>query len=201
MKSWEKCALLVVGATCAGPLVLQLFPAAFDYVLMLGFVAACLLLPVGGIVLFLWMLVSAMRGRPDRWPKRPVAAGWACGMLACTALLLVLQVPVRVAFLGMRGGFEALRAEVELAAAATQDSAGGSSLSRRVGIYEIDQCAADARGGLYFRVATSPDMVDTISYGVAHRPNRDGSPFGGAEYHLRWLGGEWYWFEASNDWR
>jgi len=71
-----------------------------------------------------------------------------------------------------------------------------------LGIYHVDEWASDQRGGVYFRTGTGPDGIgpDTMSYGFVYRPNREGSPFGASHYMVRRLGGDWYWFRASNDW-
>jgi len=75
-------------------------------------------------------------------------------------------------------------------------------LDRWLGIYHVDEWASDQRGGVYFRTGTGPDGIgpDTMSYGFVYRPNREGSPFGASHYMVRRLGGDWYWFRASNDW-
>jgi hypothetical protein len=74
-------------------------------------------------------------------------------------------------------------------------------LRRRLGAYYVDISATDPRGGVYFRTHAGPDGIgpDTMSYGFAYRPNREGSPFGRAGYHLSHMVGDWYLFWASND--
>lgn len=69
-----------------------------------------------------------------------------------------------------------------------------------IGIYRIDAIATDRRGGTYFRTLSFPDMIDTVSWGFALRPNTDGSPFGAAGYRTTRLAGDWHVFTASNDW-
>ena len=75
-------------------------------------------------------------------------------------------------------------------------------LDRRLGVYRVDQYAADPRGGVYFRTHAGADGLgpDAMSYGFAFRPNREGSPFGNAGYRLFRMTGDWYGFSASNDW-
>jgi hypothetical protein len=63
----------------------------------------------------------------------------------------------------------------------------------------VDEYAADPRGGVYFRVETAPDGPDTISYGFAFKPNPEGSPFGNAHYSRTRLTGEWFSYQASDD--
>ena len=78
---------------------------------------------------------------------------------------------------------------------------GGEALGRFMGVYSVDRSAADPRGGVYFRTHAGPDGIgpDTMSYGFAFRPNREGTPFGKARYHLSHVVGDWYLFWASND--
>ena len=75
----------------------------------------------------------------------------------------------------------------------------GDRLGRFFGPYFVDRYGADPRGGVYFRVMTFSDLFDTMSGGFAFRPNRDGTPFGAAKYEVFPLGGDWYWFWASDD--
>ncbi len=51
------------------------------------------------------------------------------------------------------------------------------------------------------RTYAGPDGIgpDTMSYGFAFRPNREGTPFGKAGYHLSPMIGDWYCFSASNN--
>jgi hypothetical protein len=74
-------------------------------------------------------------------------------------------------------------------------------LGQRLGVYSVDRYAADPRGGIYFRTHAGPDGIgpDTMSYGFAFWPNREGTPFGKAGYGLSHMVGDWYCFSASND--
>jgi hypothetical protein len=119
-------------------------------------------------------------------------------VLVCTTFaMLRYYVPRRVGFLAHERAFERLLPSAPSAGASTP-----TPLGRRVGIYSVDEWATDLRGGVYFRTGTGPDGLgpDTMSYGFAHQPNRQGSPFGAAHYAVRRLFGDWYWFRASNDW-
>jgi hypothetical protein len=109
--------------------------------------------------------------------------------------LLKFYVPRRIAFRAVRGGFE------QYVPSAVVSGRRGAPLDRRIGIYHVDQYAADPRGGVYFRTGSAADGLgpDTMSYGFAYRPNGEGTPFGRAAYLVRPLGGEWYWFQASDD--
>ena len=75
------------------------------------------------------------------------------------------------------------------------------------------QTGSDFKAGYYIQVVwerareadknghSGPDGIgpDTMSYGFASRPNREGTPFGRAGYHLSHVLGDWYVFSASND--
>ena len=74
-------------------------------------------------------------------------------------------------------------------------------LNRRLGIFQVDEYAADPRGGVYVRVHSGGDGLgpDIMSYGFAYQPNSKGTPFGAAEYQTFAIGRGWYWFRASDD--
>jgi len=115
-------------------------------------------------------------------------------ILVTTLTLLVFSVPYRTAFLISRSAFEAALSRVP-------ESSRGVPISTRLGVYRIDQYAADPRGGIFFRVHSGRDGIgpDTMSYGFAKRPNPTGPPFGNAHYTFGPMVGDWYWFKASND--
>lgn len=116
-------------------------------------------------------------------------------VIAATLGMLVFYVPRRIAFATCRGSFEQ---RLRLAPSNTNPVAQGQT----IGIYSVDECAADARGGVYFRTGTAPDGffgLDMVSSGFVYRPNTEGTPFGTAHYRLGRLGGGWYWFCASDD--
>jgi len=114
--------------------------------------------------------------------------------LVVTALLLWFSLPQAAGFSLSRSSFQRF-----LSAQPIESSAGHVTLNRRFGIYRVAQVASDSRGGTYFQVRTVPDFVDTLSYGFALQPNRDGTPFGAARYTLAPLGLGWYAFRASDD--
>ena len=115
--------------------------------------------------------------------------------VAATIGMLAYDVPLRIAFAGSRGGFEQ---RLRLAPSTTNPVAQGQT----IGIYNVDKCAADARGGVYFRTGTTKVGFldyDTVSSGFVYRPNTEGTPFGADSYRLGRLSGDWYWFRASAD--
>jgi hypothetical protein len=116
-------------------------------------------------------------------------------VVALSLILIRYGIPRRVAFVLSRPAFER---HIAMAPANRHE---GKPLERWLGVYYVDRYAADPRGGVYFRTHAGPDGIglDTVSYGFAFRPNRDGSPYGRAGYHLSHMVGDWYCFSASND--
>ncbi len=187
---WAVNAVTVVGAVVL--LVMSLWP---------GYAGGCfyvLALPLVGALALAWLVVAGRmvgsRGRAERLPVRQV--GFAPVVVCLTLALLVFYVPRRVAFAAVRGEFEGCLAS------AAPSTYGGARLDRRLGIYRVDEYAADPRGGVYFRTGSGGYGLgpDTMSYGFVYRPNPRGTPFGAAHYVVRPVGGGWYWFRVSNDW-
>jgi len=115
--------------------------------------------------------------------------------VAATLGMLAYDVPMRIAFAGCRGGFEQ---RLRLASSTTNPVAQGQA----IGIYNVDKCAADARGGVYFRTGTTKvGFLDSsmVSMGFVYRPNTEGTPFGTANYRLGRLSGDWFWFSVYDD--
>jgi len=119
----------------------------------------------------------------------------ATWVLFGTCILLQFYVPRRMAFAVSRASFESI------VPSARPSEYQGTLLNRRLGIYLVDEYAADSRGGVYFRVYRGSDGLgpDRISYGFAYKPNASGTPFGAAGCQLFRLGNDWYWFRASDD--
>jgi hypothetical protein len=69
--------------------------------------------------------------------------------------------------------------------------------NERIGIYYLDEIAADERGGVYFRVSKGGFMLSIDSRGFAWRPNSDGSPFGDTRYGLNYIDYDWAIFFAE----
>ena len=109
--------------------------------------------------------------------------------------LILNGIPRRVAFVLSRPAFQ------RYAATAPLSEYNGEALGRWLGVYYVDRYAADPRGGVYFRTHAGPDGIspDTMSYGIAYRPNPEGTPFGRAAYRYSHVVGDWYAFSASND--
>ena len=111
-------------------------------------------------------------------------------ILLITLVLLGLDVPRRVAFFASRGAFEAYAAQSPV------QEYGAAELNQWLGVFWVDEYAADPRGGVYFRVFRTAVGIgpDTMSYGFVRQPNPHGSPFGAAHYRYFPIGGGWYWF-------
>jgi hypothetical protein len=124
-----------------------------------------------------------------RWFKVAIAT------LILSVVLMMNGIPRRVAFALSRPAFQ------QHAAKAPVSEYNGEGLGRRLGVYYVDRYAADPRGGVYFRTHSGADGIgpDTMSYGFACRPNREGTPFGNAAYRYAHVVGDWYEFSASND--
>ena len=126
-----------------------------------------------------------MGGRPTTAPA----------IIAVSLILIWFGIPRPVAFLLSRPAFE------RLVVTAPVSRYEGEPLGQRLGVFHVDRYAADPRGGVYFRTHAGRDGIgpDTMSYGFAYRPNREGTPFGKAGYGLSRMAGDWYCFSASND--
>jgi len=109
-----------------------------------------------------------------------------------TPLLLATHSPRRVVFANYRPQFEALLADAPPASGQAV-----ANLNADMSLFWVDQWGTDARGGTYFRTLTGA-APDRRSFGFAHRPNAEGSPFGDAGYELQHLTGDWYSFAASD---
>lgn len=110
--------------------------------------------------------------------------------------LLTFYVPRRIAFQLSRPAFERWLVEHP------NEPPGIRAIQTQLGLYRVDELAADDSGGRYFRVYSHGDGLapDTVSYGFAYQPHPERTPFGAARYGIRPLGGKWYWFRVSNDW-
>jgi hypothetical protein len=188
--------VLLTALGCLAALTISVFPGVLDDLLFLAIFVAVLAIPIiliGGV---LTLIVLARRGKLKGvtvlWRHFLVAALIVAGSL----VLLTFYVPRRIAFAASRSAFE------ELVSQAHKFDHQGTPLNKRLGVYYVDEYAADPRGGVYFRVHTGPDGIgpDQMSYGFAYMPNSSGTPFGAARYEQFRLSDGWYWFCASNDW-
>jgi hypothetical protein len=196
MKITFNVVIALTALACLVALAISIYPGILNDLLFIGILLSFLVVPVVGIVGVIVFLVLAHKGklRGLRIPWKHVAVVFA--LLFGTYVLLKFYVPRRIAFAASRAAFE------QMVPQATPSEYQGTPLNRRLGVYKVDEYAADARGGVYFRVYSGSDGIgpDRMSYGFAYKPNQEGTPFGAARYRLFWLGNDWYWFCASDDW-
>jgi hypothetical protein len=116
--------------------------------------------------------------------------------LAATPALLLTSTPRWLAFRQHQQQFEAL-----LPQAPPAGNRAVAPLNADLNVYWIDHWGTDARGGTYFRTLSGrvDGKADRRSFGFAHRPNPDGSPFGNERYELHHLTGDWYSFSAVDE--
>jgi hypothetical protein len=188
--------IALTALACLVALAISVYPGVLNDLLFIGILLSFLIVPVVGLVglVSLIVLVRKRKLRGVRIPWMRMAVAFA--LLFGTYVLLKFYVPRRIAFAASRSAFE------QMVPQAAPSDYQGAPLNRRLGIYEVDEYAADPRGGVYFRVYKGRDGIgpDVMSYGFAHKPNRQGTPFGAAHYRVFRLGNDWYWFRASDDW-
>ena len=186
--------LIIIALGLVVALYLSLVPGSWNYFLLLMAVAvlALVLAPIALLTLILIAVKLVRRqGRLSDLPLREAAA--VALFAVATAGLVVFAVPRRVAFALSRSAFDE---------ACKSAPSSKQELNSRLGLYHVDEYAKDSRGGVFFRVGTGPDGLgpDLMSYGFVYQPNREGTPFGAAHYELSHLTGDWYLFQASDDW-
>lgn len=132
-------------------------------------------------------------GKETVLPQRRITT--APAIIADSLILIWFGIPKRVALILSRQAFR--RHVARTPVSEDEDEPLGCTL----GVYHVDRYAADPRGGVYFHTHAGPDGIGpaTMSYRFAFRPNREGSPFGRARYHLAHMIGDWCGFSASND--
>jgi hypothetical protein len=166
--------------------------------LVFGFPFNCAWLPLllCWFVVLIYLAVRDLGSGAESLSNRRWWGVRSAAIMFGTLCLLWLHMPQRVAFAFC---YSQLHKFVENLPV---DEFRNEKLGRQVGPYWVDRYAADKRGGVFFRTATGPGGIgpDEISYGFAFRPNGRGSPFGNSHYWHRHLFGNWYVFEASNDW-
>ena len=188
-----KITTLATAVVCLAVLAISIYPGwlndLFSLAVLLGFLAA----PVVLAALAIFVFIQYRRGnlRLDEFPLK--YAMILLLMLCTTYVALRFYLPRRIAFATCRSSFQQI---------VDDGIADDREFSRRIGPYQIDKCLIDDRGGTYFRVYSGVDGIgpDVMSYGFCYNPNRDGSPFGAAQYRTFRLGKGWYWFRASDDW-
>jgi hypothetical protein len=203
------CKLVCLGSLML--ILLSIYPGVLVDAIVLGLLSAPLWLSALGLVCAVGLAVQSRARkkavRPDAaWLPEDVggvrARGgrwwWALAPLsvALSFALVLSGLPVRAAF---SLSLPAFRRHVATAPISEYE---GEELGRLLGLYHVDRHATDPRGGTYFRTHSGSVGIgpDTMSYGFAHRPNEEGSPFGNSKYNLSHMAGDWHRFSASNDW-
>jgi len=192
--------VLAVGMAVA-LLVLSLWPGLLASLAHAAVLTAVLWFPILDVVLLVILVVAIVTAIRNPRGVAPSLIRLAVAVIVVVAagLIAFVGIPRRLAFLCWRGSFEQLLVSAEVSGQAQH---GVTAMDRRVGIWHVDRCARDPRGGVYVRTGTGPEGLgpDVVSYGFAHRPNGEGTPFGNARHRVSRLVGDWYVFEASDDW-
>ncbi len=187
---------------CVAILIISIYPGTLNSFFFPVMLVSIVCVPIFAVLAIIFCGLRIL-GRRDLktiklpWqtfvPWREVAI--IAGIVLVCYVLLKFYIPRRLAFMTSRSAFEQVRVQLPVSAK------GKITLNRKLGLYEVDEYAIDSRGGVYFRVFWGGDGLspDIISYGFAHQPNREGSPFGAAKYQVFYLYGDWYWFRVSDD--
>ncbi len=190
------CALSVIMSLVL--VVLSIYPGMLSELLFVGLLSSPFWLP--GFCLLGVFLINLSHETPTLNRPHDVRSRWmklCFAILLLNSVLLGTDIPCRLAFILSQQTFTALAQTAPLPLSER------GILKRRVGLFVVDRCDADPRGGLYFRTHRGSDGLRTheMSYGFVHRPNPAGSPFGDARYRRSHLIGDWYCFAASNECR
>lgn len=189
-------ALAVIVLSCLAVLAISVYPGVLNDFLFFAILLAFFVIPIvtiiGLVTLFVLARHGKLKGVTIPWKR----VGVVVTILFGTFVLLQFYVPRRIAFSVSRSAFERLVSQ------APESHYQGTPLNRRLGLYRVDEYAADPRGGVYFRVYRGTDGIgpDCMSYGFVYTPNAKGTPFGASQYELFGLGNDWYWFHVSDDW-
>lgn len=145
-------------------------------------------LVIGGAVVIAWLGLDSISDRNRRAIRARLWSGWGLAALAAAVLPFCSGFAVmggELLFPEHREAFERLLAD-------PPDRAS-------IGPWRSIEVRDAPSGGVYFAVGSRSAMIDRISFGFAHRPDPIRSPFGGKDYRLVHIEGEWYRFVANND--
>lgn len=204
--------LITVQLTCLGLLWISCFPGLLvDASWILIIVPYIFLTQYGYIpmvvtlVLLGWAIGSRKRQRnqsshplPKPTRRRSVKKWFFImtgSVVVCTCVLLGLNLPQKIAFSLSRSAFEAFIAD-----SAQVKQVCGQNVRQQFGLYRVEDCDRDPRGGIYFLTGWHGFMF-TSAYGFVYQPNPEGSQrFGQDSYTYQVVIDQWYWFRASQDW-
>jgi hypothetical protein len=185
--------LALFSAVLSGVLIgLSIFPGPLEMM------PTVLVYSLGGTFVVLsgiGAILRIVRSLGEALPRRRTSAFVVLLCVIVTPILLATHVPRRIVFQQYESRFEAM---LDDAPPAGDQSV--TPLNEDLAIYWVDQWGTDRRGGTYFRTLSTGQRGGTEreSFGFAHKPNREGSPFGNTDYTLQHLTGDWYSFSASD---
>jgi hypothetical protein len=202
MKILGKIAICITLFICVAILIISIYPGALNSFFFPVMLVSIVCVPIFAVLAILFWGLRTLERRDLKsirlpWqtfvPWREVAI--IAGIVLVCYVLLKFYIPRRLAFMTSRSAFEQVRVQLPVSAKRK------ITLNRKLGLYEVDEYAIDSRGGVYFRVFWGGDGLspDVISYGFVYQPNREGSPFGAADYQIFYLYGDWYGFRVSDD--
>lgn len=204
---------LIVQLLCVALLWLSCFPGALEDATIPLVIIVAVLLQRSGILIFLILAVIgtavwqrrsrqhsqrpsealSLSPHPRRYPKQLTIV--TCLVLVITSVLLKINLPQKIAFSISRPAFEAFIADT-----AKVDKLCGQTFKQPLGLYQVEECDHDPRGGIYLRTGLH-DFMFTSTYGFVHQPNPHGSErFGEDVYEYGSVVDDWYWFRAAPDW-
>jgi hypothetical protein len=196
--------LLVTQLFCVTLLGVSCFPGAmgdFTWTVMLlvfGFAPFVLAGTIIGLLIWQWRSRKVGVVHPEDLPRQrtrqyPQRLTIATGIiLVLTIVLLQTNTPQKLAFELSRPAFERI--------AKDKAQCNGAMISQALGVYRVEECDRDSKGGVYFKTGAHGFMFDECAYGFAYKPNAKGSDrFGWDTYAHTQVSGDWSWFKACND--
>ena len=186
---------IIVSVVCLASLIFSLWPGA-----MASFILAITAIFWIPVLLFLviyniFKIFITFCKNKDEAKVLSYRFGLHVLVVSCTFAILTFNIPLKIAFCISKSNFDLFLKENQ---SDIKISVYDKSINKKIGIWKVDHCLKDSRGGTYFRIGNELNMIDTISYGFAFNPNDEETPFGGVEYKTRIIG-DWYFFCASDD--
>ncbi|MBV6625350.1 MAG: hypothetical protein KI793_20880 [Rivularia sp. (in: Bacteria)] len=189
MNIGSKILIFITITVCIAILSISIYPGALASLWFAFVLISIICLPIFIVVGIFALIVLGRRGVFSKYniPWRLIKTTAGIVLLSC--ILLKLYIPRRLAFFASQSAFEQVIVSGKITA------------NQQFGLYKVDKYAVVFDGGKYFRVNTSGNgfSPDITSYGFVYQPNLKVSPFGNANYQVFNLYGNWYWFQASND--
>jgi hypothetical protein len=175
-----------------GFLVLNLWPDLLCWA-VIPLLLASLPAAIFGIVLLIQLLVL-LRREPARAVRPLVSA--VVGLVlffSCVAVVLVFR-PEKAVFRLTSSSFQAV---VDSPPPSRDDRI---PVGRWLGVWFVEECRTDGRGGTYFPIATRAAILGPHTWGFAHLPDQAEPPTPyGCDFGVEHIAGDWYWFHAWED--